>query len=100
MAIGQRRWVLYKTCHFGAAWASFWWSRLAAAFVRIGHRILHHSHFLCIFVDDTLALFPRRVAGGNELLAGLSCLRIWVPDFLAQVGFGAVPQVDRLEFDL
>ena len=59
---GATKWVYYKTCHFGYAWAAYWWSRAAAAFIRVAHRFLHHSHFLCIYVDDALALFPRRVA--------------------------------------
>ena len=59
---GATKWVYYKTCHFGCAWAAYWWSRVAAAFTRLAHRFLHHSHFLCIYVDDALALFPRRVA--------------------------------------
>ena len=59
---GATKRVYYKTCHFGCARAAYWWSRVAAAFVRVAHRFLHHSHFLCIYVDDALALFPRRVA--------------------------------------
>ena len=31
-ATGMTRWVYYKTAHFGCSWASYWWSRLAAAF--------------------------------------------------------------------
>ena len=58
---GATKWVYYKTCHLGCAWAAYWWSRVAAAFIRVAHRFLHHSHF-CIYVDDALALFPHRVA--------------------------------------
>eukprot|EP00435_Cladocopium_sp_Y103_P069545 s709_g33.t1 len=65
---GNSRWAVYKVCHFGAAWSAYWWSRVAAAFIRVAHRFLHHSHFLCIYVDDALALFPRRVA------APMACL--------------------------
>ena len=31
------RWLVYKTCHFGCAWAAFWWARVAAGFVRLIH---------------------------------------------------------------
>ena len=36
--------------------------RIGGAGLLLAHRFLHHSHFLCIFVDDALALFPHRVA--------------------------------------
>ena len=52
---------LLQNLPFGCAWAAYWWSRVAAAFIRVAHRFLHHSHF-CIYVDDALALFPHRVA--------------------------------------
>ena len=55
---GRRRWVVYNTCHFGCSWAAYWWSRVAAGFIRLGHRVLWHGHFLVIYVDDSLSLFP------------------------------------------
>ena len=67
---GSTRWVYYHTAHFGCSWASCWWARLAGAFVRTGHRLLSHAHFLRVYVDDVLALFPRHVA------APMSCLLI------------------------
>ena len=69
---GDCRWVYYKTAHFGASWASFWWARVAGAFVRLGHRLLHFAHFLAIYVDDAFALLPRRVAGP------MACLLIFL----------------------
>ena len=71
-ASGLTRWVHYKTAHFGCSWASYWWARLAAAFVRTAHRLLFHAHFLCIYVDDLLALLPKRTAG--EMACLLVCL--------------------------
>ena len=57
---GRCRWVCYKVCHFGGAWSSYWWSRLAGTFVRLGHRLLHFAHYLSIYVDDLLALLPAK----------------------------------------
>ena len=59
---GATRWFVYKTCHFGCSWAAYWWSRVGAALVRIAHRFLYVKHFLGLFVDDALALFPSSVA--------------------------------------
>ena len=39
--------------------------------MRTGHRLLHHQHILCIYVDDTFALLPRKVAGQ------MACLSAW-----------------------
>ena len=55
---GVTRWLVYRTCHFGGSWSAYWWSRVAAGFVRLGHLLLHSSHFLGMCVDDELALFP------------------------------------------
>ena len=41
---GQRHWLCYATCHFGCSWAAYWWSRAAACFVRIGHRLIRRRH--------------------------------------------------------
>lgn len=71
-AAGVTRWAYYKTAHFGCSWASYWWSRLAAAFIRTARRLLFHAHFLCVYVDDVLALLPRRTAG--EMACVLICL--------------------------
>ena len=59
---GRKHWFVYNTAHFGASWAGYWWARAAGAFVRCAHVLLHDSHFLVIYVDDLLALFPRHRA--------------------------------------
>ena len=57
------RWLVYKTCRFGCAWAAFWWARVAAGFVRSIHLlILVLSHFLSNYADDSLSLLPVRAA--------------------------------------
>ena len=66
---GSTKWFVYKTCHFGCSWAAYWWSRVGAAFVRLAHRFIFVKHFLGLFVDDALALFPSSVA---PMLASLT----------------------------
>ena len=56
---GRKHWFVYHTAHFGASWAGYWWARAAGAFVRCAHILIHGSHFLVIYVDDLLALFPQ-----------------------------------------
>ena len=71
---GKQRWVVYHTCTFGCSWAAYWWSRVGAVFVRLGHQVLFHMHFLCMYVDDSLALLPRKLAGPMAcLLVCLAC---------------------------
>ncbi|CAE7395870.1 HFA1 [Symbiodinium sp. CCMP2592] len=65
---GNTRWLVYRTCHFGGAWSAYWWSRVAAGYVRRGHLLLHRAHFLAMYVDDELSLFP---AATGPLMAGL-----------------------------
>ena len=65
---GNTRWLVYRTCHFGGAWSAYWWSRVAAGYVRLGHLLLHRDHFLAMYVDDALSLFP---AAAAPLMAGL-----------------------------
>ena len=67
---GARRQVVYHTCHFGCSWAAYWWSRLAAGFVRLSHRLIYHTHFGSMFVDDKLSLFPADEA------AIMACLQV------------------------
>ena len=59
---GATRWLVYNTTHFGCAWAAYWWSRTAAAFVRVLHCFLQGNHFAAMYVDDLLALFPQPAA--------------------------------------
>lgn len=59
---GEGHWLIYHTCHFGCAWAAYWWSRAAAAYIRCLHILLHKDHFLAIYVDDLLGLFPKSTA--------------------------------------
>ncbi|CAE7193802.1 unnamed protein product, partial [Symbiodinium necroappetens] len=54
----RTHWLVYLTCHFGGAWSAYWWSRVAAGFVRLCHILLHSSHFLSMYVDGELSLFP------------------------------------------
>ena len=62
---GNTRWLVYLTCHFGGAWSAYWWSRVAAGYVRLGHLLLHR---VGMYVDDELSLFPAATA---PLMAGL-----------------------------
>ena len=38
------------------SWAAYWWSRFGAVYVRLGHELLFHMYFFCMYVDDSLAL--------------------------------------------
>ena len=68
---GVTRWLVYLACHFGGTWSAYWWSRVAAGFVRSGHVLLHSSHFLSMHVDDGLSLFP---AASAPLMACIEVL--------------------------
>ena len=62
-ADGNTRWLVYKTCHFGCAWAAFWRARVADGLVRLTHRLIAViRHFLAIYVDDNLSLLPMHSA--------------------------------------
>ena len=70
-ADGNTRWLVYKTCHFGCAWAAFWRARVADGLVRLTHRLIAViRHFLAIYVDDNLSLLPMHTA------PTLACLQI------------------------
>ena len=81
---GKQRWVVYHTCTFGCSWAAYWWSRVGAVFVRLGHQLLFHMHFLCMYVDDSLALFTPQTGRAHGLLAGVPGLLPWFSAILAQ----------------
>ena len=76
---GRRRWVVYNTCHFGCSWAAYWWSRVAAGFIRLGHRVIWHGHFLVIYVDDSLSLFPASSAPLLACLQVVFACALWLP---------------------
>ena len=38
---GEEHWFQYNTTHFGCSWAAYRWARVAAAFMRILHILLH-----------------------------------------------------------
>ena len=78
-ASGKRKWVVYNTCHFGCSWAAYWWSRVAAGFVRLSHRLLYHSHFGSIFVDEELSLFPAQDAPLMACLQVMLAVGLGVP---------------------
>ena len=69
---GRTHWLVYKTCHFGCARAAFWWARVAAGLIRLTHVLIAIiSHFLSIYVDDSLSLLPSSSA---KVLASLQIL--------------------------
>ena len=76
---GRRRWLRYATCHFGCSWTAYWWSRAAACFVRIGHRLLQHQHFLAMYVDDLLGLLRRGKAGSDACLPICPAVALGLP---------------------
>ena len=71
---GQTHWLVYHTCHFGCAWAAYWWARVGGAFGRLAHRLLRSPHFLALYVDDLLCLLRRQFAlPGACVLVMLAC---------------------------
>ena len=52
----------YKVAHFGAAWSAWWWSRVAAAIIRILHVFLCTGHLAYCYVDDFLVLVRKTEA--------------------------------------
>ena len=76
---GDEHWFQYNTTHFGCSWAAYWWARVAAAFMRILHILLHCSHFLAIYVDDLLGLFPKQSAPLSACLCVLLAEGLGIP---------------------
>ena len=76
---GQNHWLVYRTCHFGAAWSAYWWSRAGAAYVRCVHRLPHGGHFLAMYVDDLLALFKQTDAPLQASLCIMLACALGVP---------------------
>ena len=76
---GKKHRFVYNTAHFGASWAKYWWARAAAAFVRCAHTLIHGSHFLVIYVDDLLALFPKHEAPVLACLCVMLAVAMGVP---------------------
>ena len=72
--------VLYRyvVAHFGAAWSAWWWSRTAAAIVRLVHVFLGAGHVAFIYVDDLLVLIRKKNAWKTACLLAvfLSCLGV------------------------
>ena len=42
----------YKVLHFGGTCSAYYWTRLAAIFLRFFHQFLYTFHFALVFVDD------------------------------------------------
>ena len=76
---GEEHWFQYNTTHFGCSWAAYWWARVAAAFMRSLHILLHCSHFLAIYVDDVLGLFPKQSAPLSACLCVLLAEGLGIP---------------------
>ena len=76
---GQNHWLVYRTCHFGAARSAYWWSRAGAAYVRCVHRLLHGGHFLAMYIDDLLALFKQTDAPLQASLCIMLACALGVP---------------------
>lgn len=52
----------YKTCHFGATYSAYWWSRASAMIQRHIHILLFGYHRSFIYVDDFFFLFKQEWA--------------------------------------
>ncbi|CAE7204478.1 PP5 [Symbiodinium sp. CCMP2592] len=94
---GRRRWLCYATsatCHLGCSWAAYWWSRAAARFVRLGHRLLRHRHFLAMYVDDLLGLLRRGKAGAMPVCLSASLGPLGLPPSLRKLRLGTALKWD------
>ena len=52
----------YKVLHFGGTCSAYYWTRLAAIFLRLIHQIIYIQHFALIFVDDFIFGFDSTAA--------------------------------------
>ena len=52
----------YKTCHFGATYSAYWWSRASAMIQRHIHILLFGYHRSFIYVDGPFFLFKQEWA--------------------------------------
>ena len=93
---GVTRWLVYLTCHFGGTWSAFWWSRVAAGFVVLGHVLLHSSHFLSMYVDDELSLFPAASAPLMACIEVLLACALGDPAVMEEADLGHQAKMDRV----
>ena len=72
--------VLYRyvVAHFGAAWSAWWWSRTAAAIIRLVHVFLGAGHLGFVYVDDFLFMVKKKDAWHTACLLAVffSCLGV------------------------
>ena len=93
--------IRYLVCHFGAGWSAWWYGRFGAAltrpagnyvqslnthlwltlfpFFRLVHRWLWTYHFFVTYVDDSLAMVPRRCEKEHACLLLALCSIIGLP---------------------
>ena len=88
----------YKTCHFGGSWSAWWWSRVAAATMRILHELVGESHAAFVYVDDYLILTPRSRIDFISALVQVLFSALNVPLSWHKVSSG--PQVPFLGFQV
>ena len=73
------RLVGFTVCHFGGRSSAYWWSRVGALLMRLGHRIIYVSHAGFLYVDDFLWLLKSAVAPLHACLLLALFLAIGVP---------------------
>ena len=69
----------YLTCHFGAAWAAYWYGRIAGMLMRLVHLIVGCPHLGFAYVDDTLLVVPEAEALNTACVVVLLLELIGVP---------------------
>ena len=95
------KWYYYKCLPFGAKVSAYWWQRIAAAVHVILHNILkkwHHAGM--VYVDDSLWIFPKKLAPllAATLMLTLNCLG--VPMSWHKTEFSAIIKWVGYEIDL
>ena len=73
------RLVGYVVCHFGGRSSAYWWSRLGALLIRLGHTVLYVGHAGFLYVDDFLWLLKSQVAPLQAALLLALFLALGVP---------------------
>lgn len=80
------------------SWSAWWWSRVAAATVRILHELIGESHAAFVYVDDFLILVPESQAPLVAALAQMLMASLSIPLSWHKVRCG--PQVSYLGFEI
>ena len=80
----------YQVLHFGGTCSAYYWTRLAALFLRFWHQLLYIQHFALVFVDDFIFGFDPVAAPlqASTLLLTIAFLNIPLSWHKLELGHG------------